>query len=261
MKTAISDLYGGYQNSPLWVMLGWKDLRLRYKRTILGPFWQTLSMALFVTVLGVLYSQMWRTNVAAFLPYLATGMSVWLFFSSALTEGCGVFVSNSGFIKLKGMPYSTFVFRLLFRNSLVFLHNLPVVFIVLYIFEFPITVTMLLAIPGLALVALNCFWMATLLGVLCTRFRDISNLVTSLVQIMFFTTPVFWNPDLIQGKRRAIFVESNPVYHLIEVVRAPLLGKEPDLKSWLVVAGIAVIGYLIMLIVYGRFRSRIPYWV
>lgn len=257
----VEDVIEGLQNWRLWVVLGWKDIRLRYNRTIIGPFWQTLSMAIFVTTLGVLYAKFWKMDYAVFLPFLAIGMSAWVFISSVATEGCEIFIGSVSFIHQKRLPYSTFVFQLLLRNFLVFLHNLPVVLVVLLLFRSGINWSVLFLIPGLILVILNCFWIAILLGLLCARFRDFSNLVTSIVQVVFFITPIFWSADLIQGKRRLLFVDSNPVFHLIEVIRGPLLGYVPPSLTWIVTSGLAVGGLVLTLHVYGRFRSRIPYWL
>ena len=261
MKQAILDILNGGKNWQLWAPLAWRDTRLRYTRTVIGPFWQTLSMSIFICTLGVLYSKFWNLDVALFLPYLAVGMSAWVLVSTVLIEACGVFHTSAAIILQKRLPYSTFVFQLLLRNLIVFLHNLPVALLVLLLFEFEFNANLLFLIPGLTIVLLNLFWLAILLGLLCTRFRDIANLVTSLIQIVFFVTPIFWNADLIQGKHRLFFVDSNPMFHMIEMIRGPLLGYPPPMLSWWVNMGILIIGIFITMQIYQRFRSRIPYWL
>lgn len=257
---AVKDIIGGALNWPMWVLLGWKDTRLRYRRTVIGPFWQTLSMAIFIGALGVVYSRFWGMEIRTFIPYLTAGMTVWVLISTILTEGTGIFVASTPFIMQKRIALSTFVYQLLYRNVIVFFHNLIVFVLVALIFRVTINATVLLAIPGLILVVANTMWMALLLGTFCTRFRDFANLVVSGLQIVFFITPIFWLPDQA-GTRRLLIVDSNPFFNLIELVRGPLLGHAPSTLNWTYSLGLLVVGSIVALLVFGRFRSRIPYWI
>jgi len=257
---AIIDLIEGYQRRNLWFALALKDTRLRYKRTLLGPFWQTLSLAIFISTLGILYSKFWNMEIKEFLPFLSVGMTTWMYITTVTNEGCNVFVSSEAFIKQRRIPYSIFVYQLLMRNIIVYLHNLPIVLIVLTIFQFHISWTTFLIIPGFVILTLNLFWISMLLGIICVRFRDVSTLVGSLTQIAFFITPIFWVPQLA-GNQRSVIVDSNPIYHLIELLRGPMLGYAPANLSWIVTIGSAVVGLSLTFVFFSRFRSRIPYWL
>jgi ABC-type polysaccharide/polyol phosphate export permease len=118
----------------------------------------------------------------------------------------------------------------------------------------------LLVLPGLALLALNGVWITLLLGMACLRFRDIQQLVTSVIQIAMFVTPIFWPIDQLGGTVRLVFVHLNPLYHCIDVVRAPLLGAVPAPRSYIAVAAVAALGWTATFVLFGRFRERIPYW-
>jgi ABC-type polysaccharide/polyol phosphate export permease len=118
----------------------------------------------------------------------------------------------------------------------------------------------LLAIPGVILILINGVWLALLIGMLCLRFRDVQPLVATGLQISMLITPLFWPPESLSGSGRAVFVEFNPIYHLIEVVRAPLLGNVPGIASYAAVMLIAVGGWLLTYFAFERFRSRITYW-
>ena len=119
--------------------------------------------------------------------------------------------------------------------------------------------TALLVLPGLVLVAANAVWVGLLLGMVCARFRDVPQIVTSLLRPVFFLTPIIWKPELL-GKRMG-FVDMNPFFHFIELVRAPLLGQVPAPLTWTVVLAITAGGWLVTFLFFRRFRSRIPYWV
>jgi lipopolysaccharide transport system permease protein len=118
----------------------------------------------------------------------------------------------------------------------------------------------LLVFPGLLLFCVNAVWVVLLLGLACVRYRDIQQLVTTLLQVSMFVTPVFWQPAQLGGDLQFV-VQFNPLYHFIEIVRAPLLGRIAPAETWYVVAGMAVAGWAVVFFMFSRFRRRIPYWL
>jgi homopolymeric O-antigen transport system permease protein len=117
-----------------------------------------------------------------------------------------------------------------------------------------------LIVPGLALLMINGVWSSLILGMSCLRFRDIQQLTMSLVQVTMFVTPIFWPINQLQGTTRMIFVHLNPIYHFVQIVRAPLLGVAPDLENYVVVLLVTVLGWAFTIIMFNRFRKRIAYW-
>ena len=261
ISVALADIIEGFQNYYLWFALAIKDARLRYKRTVLGPIWQSLSLAIFIGTLGVLYSKFWNLEVKEFLPFLSVGLVSWTLISAVIIEGCNAFISNEQYLNQKGMPFSSFIYLVIARNIIVFLHNLPIVIIVFMIFDPSIKISMFYIIPGFIILIINLTWICFLLSIICTRFRDISTLVVSLVQIAFFLTPVFWVPDLVAGSKRAFVVDANPIYHFIELLRGPLLGYVPADLTWVVTVSLAIIGCSFTLIIFSKSRARINYWL
>lgn len=256
---AFIDLIRGAQSRHLWGLLGWQDIRRRYRRSVLGPFWLTISMGVLVAALGTLYGVLLRVELADYAPFLALGFIVWTLISGVITEGCTAFIGAEGIIRQVGLPLSVHVYRLLWRNFLILCHNSVVFVIVAAIFGVWPGWAGLLAVPGLALLCLNGIWAGFLLGIICARFRDVPPIVASVVRILFFVTPIIWMPEMMPG--RAFVLDFNPFYHLVEVVRAPLLGKVPGLGSWLVVLGITVAGGLVAFEFFRRYRWRVAYWV
>ena len=84
-------------------------------------------------------------------------------------------------------------------------------------------------------------------------------IVSNFIQIAFFFTPVMWSPDIL--KQRAWVAEYNPLYHLIEVVRAPVLGDPTHINSWIWSIGLAVFGFALAQWMMFRFRNRVAYWL
>ena len=256
---ALQDIVEGARAVHLWGLLGWQDVRQRYRRSTLGPFWITISMGALVGGLGFLYAGLFKIGVADYLPFIAVGFVVWGLVSSLLTEGCAAFISAESIIKQVALPLSIHVYRTMWRNFIILAHNAIIYVIVAVFFSVQPGWTGFLALPGLALLCLNGVWMGLLLGLVSARFRDVPQIVASVVQIAFFLTPIIWKPELLP--ERALLLDLNPFFHFVEVVRAPLLGHVPGLTSWLAVLGITVGGWLVTLVMYRHFHWRIPYWV
>jgi lipopolysaccharide transport system permease protein len=259
MATAWSDMIAGLASWRLWVRLGWNDILQRYRRSILGPFWLTASMAIMIVTLGILYAGLFNTPVEDFLPFLCVGLLVWNLVASFLTEGGTLFTGSESYIKQIRLPYSVYVYRSTWSKLVIFFHNFIIYFAVLLYFQiWPGTVG-LLAIPGLAIVVINGALASLCIGIVSARFRDVPPLIISVVQIVFFVTPIFWKPELLKG--REYVTDFNPFFHLLEIVRAPLLGSMPSAKSYLAVLLITLINIVITGAFFSRFRSRISYWV
>jgi ABC-2 type transport system permease protein len=267
LSRAVEDLVTGWHQRTLWGHLGWQDIRQRYRRSVLGPVWISISMAVTAVALGVLYAGLFGIPLERLMPHILVGFIVWGFISGCITEGAEVFVSNVGLIHHLPAPLSLHVYRLVWRQSLFFLHNMVVYVVMLLVFPQPLGWTTLLAFPAFALLAVNGAWVALFLGIVSTRFRDLNPIVQSLVQLAFFLTPIVWVYDDLANSanagvaQRARLVELNPLMHFVEIVRRPLLGQEQVWHHWLVVLAITVLGWGATLIVLRRFRARVPYWV
>ena len=256
---AFADIVEGARAWHLWSMLGWQDIRQRYRRSKLGPFWLTISMGALVGGLGVLYAGLFKVEVADYLPFIAVGFIVWSLISGLIVEGCDAFIRAESIIKQVGLPLSVHVYRVVWRSAIIFAHNAVIYVVVAVIFSIQPGWTGLLALPGLALVCLNGVWLGLLFGLVSARFRDVPQIVASVVQIAFFLTPIIWKPELLPG--RALVLDANPFYHFLELVRGPALGQAPEPVSWIAVLGITVCGWAATLAMYRAYRWRVAYWV
>ena len=256
---ALLDLAQGACAHHLWHLLAWQDIRRLYRRSILGPFWLTISMGALVGVLGTLYGSLFGVESADYVPFLALGFIVWTLISGVISEGCKAFINAEGIIRHVGLPLSIHVYRLLWRHLLILVHNAAVFVVVAAVFAIWPGWTGFLALPGLLLLCLNGIWAGLLLAIVSARFRDVPPIVTSIVRICFFVTPIIWMPELIPG--RPLVLHANPFFHLMEVVRAPLLGHAPGLASWIAVLVMTVAGWFVTFALFRRYRRRIAYWV
>jgi ABC-type polysaccharide/polyol phosphate export permease len=257
----ISDILQGLKRWRLWYTLGWKDIRARYRRTVFGPFWTSLSVAVMIGALGVVYAHLWHIDVANFLPFLSASLISWTLLSTIVSESCSSVIGADSVVRSMKIPYSIFIYRIVWRNLVVFGHSLVIHAAILLIFLVPPTIDTLLLPLGLAIVAINGIWIGFFLGTLCARFRDVVQLVASIMQILFFVTPIFWQPDRLDGLLHLVLADANLVYHLLEIVRRPMLGEAPSALSYAVTSGSAVIGLTLTGLVVGRFYRRIAYWL
>lgn len=259
--SAAGDLLRGLQRRELWGRLGWLDVRRRYKRTMIGPFWNSVTLAVYVLCVGTVGAAIWHQNIYDYLPFLVSGMIVWTLVSTIITESCNVFITGQSLFRNIRFDYSILAYALVWRNFLVLLHNFVIYFLVVLVLKPSLfSFTALLALPGLALVLLNGIWLSLLFGVVCLRFRDVPPVVSSALQIAMLITPLFWPAETLTGIKRLVFVEINPLYHVLDIVRAPLIGQVPDAISYGVVVAMTIGGWSLAYLVFKRFRKRIAYW-
>jgi ABC-type polysaccharide/polyol phosphate export permease len=257
---ALADITHGVSLVEMWGRMGWADVKRRYRRTVIGPFWQSLSLLIFVLAMSVVWGSLFNMSVKDYLPFLNSGMMVWLLLSAFITEGSTIFVSAEGLIKQLRVSYAMLICAMIWRSLITFGHNL-LVYIPIYLFAgLPINGYLLLAIPGVAVLCLNGAWIALVLGMLVARYRDVQQIIASFLQIALFITPIFWSPAQLTWPK-TLLVQFNMLYHYVAIVRDPLLGRPPSVESWLVVGLATIVGWGIALFLFARFRRRIAYWV
>lgn len=259
MKKATDDILGSIFSYHLWMTLGWQDIRQRYRRSLLGPWWITLSLSVTVLAMGLLYSKLFHQEIKTYLPFLAVGMVFWNLLSALIIDSTNVFINAEGIIKQIPMNFGIHVLRMVWRNVIIFFHNMLVVIVSLAIFGvrpglnillFPIVVLFIMSFG---------YGMGILLGILGTRFRDIGQMIMSIVQILFFVTPVMWSPNSIAHK--IWIIEYNPLYYVFSIARNSLSGGTVPVQSWEIVFGMTVLLWFLAYRMLVRYRSRIAYWL
>lgn len=259
LKIGLSDIWLGFLRSSIWWRMARQDISMRYKRSIIGPFWISISLAAMVVGLGLLYSQIFRTEFREYLVFLATGLFAWNYVSLVINEACGVLVEGEGMVRAFPVSITGLSIRMMLRNLIILAHNAITILLVLLLFRAPITWEALNIIPGLVVFAIFPVILGAVLGPICLRFRDIAQLIANVLQILFFMTPIIWQPDQIGG--RVAFVMYNPIYHLIELIRAPLLNEHIQPESWIMVLVLIGLGSLAALVTLSLTRRRVFFWI
>jgi len=254
------DLVEAVRHWRLIVLLGWQDVRQRYRRSMLGPLWLTVSVAVQIGSLGLVYGELFHLDLKVYLPHLAVGLTVWGMFSNTINDGCLCFISAESFLKQVALPKGIFPARVVLRSLITFAHDVVVLVVVLAIYSPPSALGVLLSLLGPAIFSFHGLWIGLLFGMASARFRDLPPIVGSVVQVAFFLTPVIWLPSAIQG-RLATLLALNPFACFLSIVRDPLFGEPPTLVSWSIVILVTIFGWVLALTMFARFRGRVTYWL
>jgi lipopolysaccharide transport system permease protein len=259
---AYEDLVQGLQKWRIWFMLASQDIQLRYRRSVIGPFWITLSMAITVYSMGYLYAHLFKIDMDRYYPFLVAGMLGWSLILSLMLDFTEGFLVIHSLIKQIKLPYTVYLHRIIMRNYLMFFHHLLVMLPIFVIFHnnAPINACTLFIIPGLALLYLNVFCYGSIIAMFSARYRDVPPIIKSMMQVIFFVTPVMWQPQGLQGHKQLI-AELNPFYVFLELIRAPLLGKLPTAFNFSVILFFTVLGVISSALLFTRYRARIIYWL
>ncbi|MBR0560148.1 ABC transporter permease [Neokomagataea sp. TBRC 2177] len=244
----------------LGIALGWLDIKLRYRGSVLGPFWLTVVSSLMVVSMGGLYSTLFHMNLTTYLPFLAVSLMLWQAgIAAQVQDSCGCFIEAEAMIRASRLPLPLFAVRVVVRNVIIFAHNIVVPLGVFAFYHAWPGVAALWALPAAALWVIDGWALCLLLGALCARYRDIPPIVGALMQVVFYVTPIIWAPVQLHGYAR--FLLLNPFYAVIEILRQPLLGQRPDTVLWEIALGASVLLCGAAALVYSKARARVVFWM
>lgn len=259
LNKAFSDLRSGALMWNSWLHQAHHDLTSKYKRTVFGSLWVTGQMVFTSIAVSIVFSGLFGQSLQEALPYimggnLAAGLAFFM-----LSEAPDIYISAGGIIKNHAYPYTYYMYQAVARNFILFIHNI----IIYYIFMAAINSiviphwTLLLGLPVILLV--TWLW-GTISAMMSARFRDLRFLLPYLAQVLFFMTPIYWRAEHLSGWRSYI-AYSNPFYSLVELIRAPLLGKPATVENWAISGIVVAVGAILWLVSFGIYRRRIPFWV
>lgn len=254
------DILGSLRKWEFWFYLGWNDIAKQYRRSFIGPVWITLNSAIFIVAFGLVGAQLFKHPLEEYLPYFCAGQILFSFFTNLLNEGCNVYSNAAAFLKQTPYPKTAFVFRVVWRSLILLAHNFVVILIVLLWSGHFSEVAWPMFILAMLITVLSGLFAVAILGALAARFRDIPLIISSIMQIAFFVTPVMWRPEQLT-ERAQILVVWNPLAAYLDILRQPLLGGTASGTSWLMVFGMLVTMAVGFVLLYRVARRRIVYWL
>lgn len=259
MMEAVADLASGVGRWRTSLALGLQDITLRYKRSLLGPFWLSASLIATVLALALVFSTVFQQDFVAYATFVGAGLLAWQMIAALVGESCGSVMEHGAYLQNVRIPLSVVAGRLLFRNAIIFAHNFLAITALLLVFGAQLSANLLLALPGALTILAFGYFLSMALGPICTRFRDIPQVIASVMQILFFVTPIFWMPDAVS--HRPVFTHANPFFHMVELVRAPLLGNLPTALNWQVSLWCVAAAAGLAIVTVSLTRKRLNLWL
>ena len=249
-------------NVQSFILLSYYNFLLRYRRTVLGPAWLLISPGIFIVMLGILYAGISSVSVDVFIPHLAVGLVTWSLINSFIVGAATIFQRNRSQILQGVQTIDNIIIIEATATILSFIHQLPIILIVLFVYKIGAEWVIFLSILGLFVLMVNGIWVCYVFGILGVRFRDLGEAFNAIMRITFLATPIIWIPtENISGGVMGSFLIYNPFYHYVEIIRAPLLGQPPSVLSWAVVIGISIVGVLAAWFLRKRRGHLVPYWL
>lgn len=257
-----SSLLESLREPSFWVYSSWLDLATQYRGSLFGLIWLCLPTALFVVLMGNVYSHLMGYSVVEYMPYLAIGYVVWRFMLQVVNDSAGTFQHHKAYIQDGRIRLTDFLLRSFAKAGLRFLFAMLVVAAVLLWSQ---KWTGLLSLASMALtlplVLVNLFWVSVCVGLVGARFPDMRDAIGTVMIAGFLLTPILWKIDRFPpDSYRGMLSRLNPAYHLIDLVRSPALGHLPELSS---VAGslvMAVLGWALASWLYRRYARYVALW-
>ena len=258
---ALNDLIYSFTNWRIFMMLGSNDIKKRYSRSRIGQFWLTISLAINIGVMGFVWAYLFKMPVKEYLPFLACGTIMWAYIAGCINEGTTLYVTATPYLQAMNLPKLTYVNSLFVRNIIVLFHNLLVLIPVFLICSSAISIdNVRVAIAGFVLTTLFLYPTIMLLSLIGLRFRDFANIMASLMQIIFYLTPIMWKVSLMPARFQDYLI-LNPFAVLLSICRNPLFSTEIPTSYWLAAGIYIVLAWMIAFPFFTKFRSRIAYWL
>lgn len=260
-NSPLSEFGSALRSWPTWVFLSLNDIRTKYRRAVLGPWWLVVGSGIAMTLMALVWSIIFQLDWRNYLPYMMVGLICWQWISSYVTQSCEVLGSEfAGLLVSLPTPPAVHLLRFVMRGFFLFLHYLPVWFLAAMATGIWPTALSILFLPiGIAMIMITGLAVSTILSIGGARYRDVHPAVTAIMTPMMMLTPVMWQPEML-GKYGYI-VKINPFAYYLSVVRDPLLGRIPETQTLLITGGLTFMISIFALWCYRRYRTSLTLWV
>ncbi|WP_058506910.1 ABC transporter permease [Legionella quinlivanii] len=256
-------LKGIWSSRYFWSHLALSDLRSRWRRSSMGILWSIIQPLGMTILLSLVFSRLFHIDITRYAPYILSGLIVWEFIGSTLTGGSLAFVQADAYIKQCRHPLAIYTLRLLLCNIIV----LALASTVLWVWAVVVMpenfgFSWLAIFTFFPILALIVWPLASLLAYLGPRFRDIPHAMGLILQMIWFISPVYFEEKMFRSGGLGGLVDYNPVYHLLQIIRAPVLeGKWPTLTNYLACLCAALIFFCLAVLVGRKSERRVIFYL
>ncbi|CFR05148.1 ABC transporter permease [Yersinia frederiksenii] len=247
------------KNWNLVLHLSWTEIKVRYARSAIGPFWLVLTTAISVLGLSYIWSILFNMDKEVFIPSLTVGLVIWQFLAACINEAPNCFAVYSSTIRNYTHPVWIYPTALVIKNFIIFLHNLVILVVVLVIYPPDFGWATAMIFPALLLILLVLTQITTILAFLGARYKDLGAAIIAFMSIVFFLSPVIFIPNQLGVKEYLMWF--NPFSYLITIIRDPLIGHVSGGFVYLVTIIFMFIAAALMHFLLMRYRYRVLYWI
>jgi len=245
-----------YRRRHIILALTKQDIVVRYNRSMLGILWALISPLMLAVIVGFVYGKLFNTDFKSFFPYFFSGLITWIFVSGCANAGTTAFLIAEGYIKQINLDVEIFPLRVALST---FFHYLMAIFAyyVVALFCFPeiFTRNIWLILPCMLLLLWISSSITVIAAFLNTYFRDYTHLQSIVLQIVFYVTPIIYQPSMLADRGASYIFEYNPFYYMINIMRAPLLGQPVSWDVFGITVGVGCLLHLAIVLLY-RYRKK-----
>ncbi len=262
----LADIAGGFRAGRVWRAFAWEETKRRYRRSALGLLWIVIGYVAFVGAIALFFgnfnlstAEQVRT-VEDYATYVALGFAAFSLITANIQDGAVAFTGAAAWIKSVSLPYSVYALKNVTRTLVPFGLQVASWLVFALAAGHPFKPVALLCLPAVAIIVVNAVATQLFFGFVGARFRDVEHMLSTILRVLLFMTPILWVYDATSGSARAI-ATINPVTHFVEIFRAPLLGDAPTLLNWTMVAASTVVIWGAAILAGAALRRRLPYLV
>jgi ABC-2 type transport system permease protein len=261
-RSLLADYRDSLRFPAFWTYATWLEIISRYRRSRLGILWALVPAALYTFGIGFFFATLQGYAVLEFVPHLGLGYLVFRLITSTLNDATTACAANSSYILDGRVRLTDYVLKVMARALFYFAVGVPVIVVALALSPSFKLIGLLTFLPSILVVLLNVAWMGVLVAVVGARLPDVSQFIGSALMFGFLFTPIIWRAELVPADTlRGSIARANPLFHMVEVVRAPLLGEPLEILTFIYLAVFLVVGWATAAIVYRRYAKFVPIWI
>lgn len=246
-----------------WIHLALADIRTKYRRSFLGLAWALIQPLSLTLLLAFIMGHFFHAPMNDYAPFIFSGLIFWEFITASAVTGCMSFLNAEGYIKQFRHPLMIYPLR----------HVIPAMINLLCAFGGLLAWILLwkpanfgwnwLSLPlAFPLIFFFAWPICTITAFIGIRFRDFSQLILILLQIVYYVSPIFFLPKLFISANLGYVIDYNPIYHLLNLFRMPLLeGRLPAASDYLYVMGTITLLWLIVAYLVRRHENKVIFYL
>jgi ABC-type polysaccharide/polyol phosphate export permease len=255
-----SDFVDATRKWRVWSSLAKFDIKKRYKRSFLGPWWITLAMFFLISAIGILYSQLFKLDFAKYLLYLSINFAIWTFMRDSILESCQVLIDAKALLFNEKWNFLIFSFRVVYKNFIIFLHNIIIfIFLAIAFLDQLNIFNVLISVITVVFLILFLLPVCILCSMINTRFRDFFMIMSNVMQLLFFLSPILFNKQLLESYYWLLYI--NPLALFILLINEPILINQFHLNYLTYLLGYFAFFTCLVAFLFAKYKNKITYWL